>query len=395
MRRNPALAHFRGPLIFDEVQRRRDALIADNPKAHVISLGIGDTSEPVPSHVVKALKSASAGLGTFESYTGYQIGSGHLPLREAIAHVFYGGRFTTEEITISDGASGDISRAQLLFPEGSRIGVQALTYPGFFAASALFGRAGQGYRNIVSLSDLSDLPTLDLLYLCSPNNPTGEVLTREQLAGVIAQARRNRTLILFDAAYNAYIRDPKLPRSIFEVEGAEEVAIEFGSFSKLIGFTGVRLGWAIVPKALSFDGGRPLLADWKTICHATYFGASSIAQKGGVAALDPTGLAEMARLTDFYLENVSILRAACEERGLCCCGGLHAPYVWVDFKAKDSWAVFDHLLKEAHLVTMPGTAFGPAGEGHIRLSGFRSREEIEEAASRLREVSLPALGELG
>lgn len=232
--------------------------------------------------------------------------------------------------------------------------------------------------------DLKNIFHADLIYFCSPNNPTGAVATKDQLRELVRFAKKNRSMILFDAAYSNYIQDPDLPRSIYEIEGAREVAIEINSFSKLAGFTGIRLGWSIVPEELKYEDGASVRADWNRITSTIFNGASNIAQLGGIAVLEEKGWNEVAHLTQFYLENAKIIRETLQSLGYEVYGGVNAPYLWVRFRGKNSWDVFQKLLEKCHVVSTPGAGFGPAGEGFIRFTAFGHRENILEAAGRLK-----------
>ncbi len=331
-------------------------------------------------------------LGTASGYSGYVDEQGLTALRERISAVFYGGKISSEEVFVSDGAKCDIGRLQLLFGPEVEVAVQDPSYPVYVDGSVLIGAAGEwtgaGYEGITYLPciaangyfpDLSALPEDGIVYFCSPNNPTGAVATRSQLAALVAAATEKGTIIIYDAAYAEYIRDPALPKSIYEIEGARSCAIEVNSFSKPVGFTGVRLGWTVVPKDLKYSGGESVIADWNRICTTVFNGASNIAQYGGLAALESAGLKEMRELTDFYLGNAAIIRGALEKLGIVCVGGDNAPYIWAQFPGKASWDVFAEILEKCHVVTTPGSGFGPAGESFIRFSAFGHRADVEEA----------------
>ncbi|HEV57863.1 MAG TPA: aminotransferase class I/II-fold pyridoxal phosphate-dependent enzyme, partial [Phycisphaerales bacterium] len=234
--------------------------------------------------------------------------------------------------------------------------------------------------------DLAALPRTDLIYWCSPNNPTGAVSTREQLQALVDFARQNGSIIIFDAAYSAFVQDEALPRSIFEIEGSHEVALEVCSLSKPVGFTGVRLGWTAVPQALSFDDGTPVRQDWRRIMGTLFNGSSNVAQYGALAALDDEGMEEMQQTVDYYMENARIIKQTLTDLGITTYGGENAPYVWAHFPGQDSWDVFEAILHQAHVVTTPGSGFGPAGAGCVRFSAFGHREDILEATRRLVSV---------
>jgi LL-diaminopimelate aminotransferase len=276
------------------------------------------------------------------------------------------------------------------------VAVQDPSYPVYVDGSVLIGAAGPwqgtGYGGITYLPCTAEngyfpgvegLPENGLFYFCSPNNPTGAAASREQLTALVEGALRRGTLIIFDAAYAAYIRDPLLPRSIFEIEGTLGCAIEVNSFSKSAGCTGVRLGWTVVPRELRYAGGESINADWNRI-HGTIFnGASNIAQYGGLAALDEEGLREIRALSDFYLGNAALIRAALGKLNIECVGGDNSPYIWARFPGRDSWEVFTEILEKCRVVTTPGAGFGPAGQSFIRFSAFGHRPEVEEACRRL------------
>ena len=233
--------------------------------------------------------------------------------------------------------------------------------------------------------DLENTKRTDLIYFCSPNNPTGAVATKEQLAKLVEFAKKNKSIILFDIAYSEFIQDKDLPRSIFEIEGAKEVAIEIGSLSKPAGFTGLRLGWSVAPKKLKFDDGSPVLADWKRVSGTLFNGSSNITQHGALAALDDKGLEEMKQTVSYYMENAKIIRECLNKLGIKVYGGDNAPYIWAEFPGKDSWDSFSEILEGAHIVTTPGVGFGPAGQDFIRFSAFGHREDINEAVERLKK----------
>lgn len=401
IRRNPGLANLTAGYLFPEIGRRRRAFAAAHPDVTLISLGIGDTTEPIPPHIAAGLVDYARGLATAEGYSGYGDEQGATALRERIADVVYGGRVTPDEVFVSDGAKCDIGRMQVLFGGGVAVAVQDPSYPVYVDGSVIIGAAGAyddgargghaGYAGIRYLPctaengyfpDLDGLPEDGLVYFCSPNNPTGAVATREQLARLVAAARAKGSVIVFDAAYAAFIR-ADLPASIFEIDGARECAIEVNSFSKLAGFTGVRLGWTVVPADLRFADGSSVNADWNRVCTTLFNGPSNIAQSGGLAALDPTGLAEMRGLTDYYLGNAALIRATLEGLGIACVGGDNSPYVWAHFPGRASWDVFAEILERCHVVTTPGSGFGPAGEGFVRFSAFGHRAQVEEACRRL------------
>ncbi|MDR1858432.1 MAG: LL-diaminopimelate aminotransferase [Treponema sp.] len=396
MRRNPCIANIRAGYLFPEIAKRRREYATAHPDAKIISLGVGNTTEPILPHINDGLVDGARRLGTVEGYSGYQD-EGLLELRQRISAVFYGGKFTANEIFISDGAKCDIGRLQLLFGAGTKAVVQDPSYPVYVDGSVMVGAAGgaakSGYEGIVYLPctaangyfpDLSLIPPKSLVYFCSPNNPTGAVATREQLTALVQAATEKGAIIIFDAAYSEFIRDPALPKSIFEIEGARHCAIEVNSFSKTAGFTGVRLGWTVVPAELRYESGESVNADWDRVCATIFNGASNIAQAGGLAALGDEGLKEIRSLTDFYLGNARLIREALHGLGINCVGGDNSPYIWAHFPGRDSWEVFSEILEKCQVVTTPGAGFGPAGDGYVRFSAFGHRADVEEACQRLR-----------
>ncbi|MEJ5189120.1 MAG: LL-diaminopimelate aminotransferase, partial [Breznakiellaceae bacterium] len=361
--RNPHMAHLTAGYLFPEIARRRREFLRSHPEAQLISLGIGNTTEPITPHIDLALTDAARRLGTREGYTGYGEEQGMMALRERIAQVLYNqlpgiDPIAPDEVFVSDGAKCDIGRLQVLFGYHLPVAVQDPSYPVYVDGSVIIGAAGPwngtGYEGITYLPctaengyfpELSRIPSKGLVYFCSPNNPTGAVASRAQLEALVEEVRKKRSLIIFDAAYAEFIRDPVLPKSIYQIPGAKECAIEVNSFSKPIGFTGVRLGWSIVPKTLRYEDGTSVNADWNRICTTLFNGASNIAQQGGYAALSPKGLTEMRRLTDFYLENARLIRATLTEMGISCVGGDNSPYIWAHFPGRDSWDVFSQIME--------------------------------------------------
>jgi len=393
--RNLNIANLKAGYLFPEVAKRRREYAASHPGAKIISLGVGNTTEPIMPHIDAGLVEGARKLGTVEGYSGYQD-EGMAALREKISSVFYGGKFSIDEIFISDGAKCDIGRLQVLFGAGTKIAVQDPSYPVYVDGSVLAGAAGgwqgEGYAGITYLPctaenhffpDLDLIPRDSLVYFCSPNNPTGAVANRPQLTALVEAAVSKGCVIVFDAAYSEFIRDPALPKSIYDIEKAALCAIEVNSFSKPAGFTGVRLGWSVVPKSLKYAGGESVNADWSRIAGTIFNGASNIAQAGGLAALDNEGLAEMRAMMDFYLGNAKLIRDALRQIGISCTGGDNSPYIWAHFPGRDSWEVFTELLEKCQVVTTPGAGFGPAGQGFIRFSAFGHRADVEEACRRL------------
>jgi LL-diaminopimelate aminotransferase len=408
LNRNKNLANLSSGYLFPEISRRRNAYASSHPDARIISLGIGNTTEPLSAHIVEGLQQEVSRLGTKEGYTGYGDDLGLYVLRENIATVLYKNRIKPDEVFISDGAKCDIGRLQYLFGAGMPVAVQDPAYPVYVDGSVMIGAAGPvsaggtGYKGILYMPctaengffpDLDLIPENSLVYFCSPNNPTGAVATRAQLSSLVRVAKAKGSIIIFDSAYSAYIRDPGLPLSIFEIEGARDCAIEVSSFSKPIGFTGVRLGWSVIPRELVFADGTPVQQDWTRLMTTIFNGASNIAQFGGLASLDEKGLAETRELTDYYLENAKHIRETLSggnfrAAGVKVFGGDNAPYVWTLFPGRKSWEIFDLILDSSHVVCTPGAGFGPAGEHFIRFSSFGHRDQILEACERLSRLVL-------
>jgi LL-diaminopimelate aminotransferase len=396
--RNRNFTNLSAGYLFPEVARRRRAFQERNPGAKVISLGVGNTTEPLSPAIAAGLRSGAEALATREGYSGYGDEQGMTELRSAIAKRLYRCAVEADEVFVSDGAKCDIARLQSMFGAGVRIAVQDPAYPVYVDGSVISGAAGaaaadgSGYAGIAYLPcspanrffpELAPASEADLIYFCSPNNPTGACATKAQLAGLVAFARRTGAIVIYDAAYAEYISDPSLPRSIFEIEGAREVALEVNSFSKPIGFTGVRLGWTVVPRELRFSDGTPVSKDWNRVMTTLFNGASNVAQRGGLAALTDEGLAEMRSSVAYYMGNAAVIKRGLDRLGIENYGGTDAPYIWARFPGKGSWEIFEEILESCAVVTTPGAGFGPAGESFLRFSAFGHREDVEEAVRRL------------
>ncbi|MBO4319723.1 MAG: LL-diaminopimelate aminotransferase [Treponema sp.] len=402
--RNSGFGNLAAGYLFPEVAKRRREYQASHPDAKIISLGIGNTTEPLTPHIAKAMADYARGLGTMAGYSGYGDEQGNPELRKKIAEVLYKGMANADEIFISDGAKCDIARVQTLFGRKTPIAVQDPAYPVYVDGSVIVGAAGKagkkGYRGVTYLPctaenkffpDLSVIQPDSLIYFCSPNNPTGSTATKEQLKKLVAYANKNGCIIIFDAAYYAFIRNPALPKTIYEIPGARKCAIEINSFSKLAGFTGVRLGWSVVPSSLKFADGSSVRDDWNRVMTTLFNGASNIAQAGGIAAFDETGIAETKQLVDFYLENAKLMQDALTGKNFADAGVKvyytgDSPYLWVYFPGYKSWDIFDRILRECNVVTTPGSGFGPAGEGYLRFSAFGHRKDVKEACTRLSKL---------
>ncbi len=398
--RNANFEKLQAGYLFPEIGRRRNAYLEKNPAANIISLGIGDTTQPIPKHILSGLQMGADKLGTKDGYSGYGDGNGNVELREKIAKELYEGRISAGEVFVSDGAKCDISRLQLMFGAQVVSAVQDPSYPVYVDTSVMMGQTGlvnkdtSQFDNVVYLPcnpgngfwpDFESLPRADVYYICSPNNPTGAVATKEQLTNLVKFCKEKGSICVFDAAYAPFIRSPGVPKSIFEIEGAKEVAIEVNSFSKYAGFTGVRLGWTIVPSDLKFADGTPVKNDWNRVMGTTFNGASNVVQSGGMAILDPEGIKEINTLIDYYLGNAKILYDCFVELGFKVHGGVDAPYIFVDLEGKSSWDTFSEILENIQVVTIPGAGFGPGGEGFLRMSAFAPRESCIEAVKRFKE----------
>jgi LL-diaminopimelate aminotransferase len=408
IKRNTGFSNLTAGYLFPEVARRRREYAASHPDSNSISLSIGNTTEPLSAHISKAMADYALSLGTPEGYSGYGDEQGLIALREKIALVMYSGICSADEVFISDGAKCDIARIQTLFGSHVRIAVQDPAYPVYVDGSVVACAAGKakkdgsGYKGITYLPCTPDnnfFPVLEgikkntLIYFCSPNNPTGACATREQLKTLVDFANEKGCIIIYDGAYSGFIRDEKLPKSIYEIEGSRTCAIEINSFSKPAGFTGVRLGWSIVPKTLLFSDGSPVNKDWNRVMTTLFNGASNIAQHGALAALDAQGLADMRNTIDYYLENGRLIKKALEGENfqkakveIYFTG--NSPYVWVRFPGWKSWELFDRILDKCNVVVTPGSGFGPAGESFVRFSAFGHRADVEEACRRLLKLSL-------
>jgi LL-diaminopimelate aminotransferase len=390
--------------LFSEIAHRVSAYQSANPDAKIIRLGIGDVTEPLVPAVVEAMHKAVDDEGARETFHGYGPEQGYAFLREAIAQNDYQSRginVEASEIFVSDGAKCDTANIQELFGSDLTIAVPDPVYPVYVDTNVMAGRTGTSengrYGKLVYLDSTAEnafvpnIPegSVDLIYLCFPNNPTGATATKQQLQKWVDYAKANKAVILFDAAYEAFIRTPGVPHSIYECEGARECAIEFRSYSKTAGFTGVRCGYTVVPKevkAWTASGEavelRPL---WNRRQTTKFNGCSYITQRGAAAIYSEEGKAQVKAIIDFYLENAKLMKEALLNLGYEVTGGTDSPYLWINVKG-DSWEFFDRLLSEANVVTTPGAGFGKAGEGYIRISAFNSRANVEEAIKRISKV---------
>jgi LL-diaminopimelate aminotransferase len=393
--------------LFPEIGRRVRAFQATHPDARVIRLGIGDVTEPLAPAVVEAMQRAVAEMGTRAGFRGYPPDQGYDFLLDAIRQHDYAARgveVAADEIFVSDGAKQDSGNIQEIFGADCRIAVSDPVYPVYVDSNVMAGRtgpvepsghfAGVTYLPCTEANGFAAEPPAaraDLVYLCSPNNPTGAVMSRALLERWVRWAQANDAVIVFDAAYEAFVCDDALPRSIYEIPGARSVAIEMRSFSKRAGFTGVRCAFSVVPKDLTgttANGERvPLHALWARRHSTKFNGVPYVTQRAAEAVYSPAGKKQTLEQVAFYLENARCLREGLGAAGFSVFGGVHAPYLWMRTPSGlSSWEFFDRLLAQAHVVGTPGSGFGPNGEGYFRLSAFNSRENVNEAIARIRKA---------
>lgn len=389
--------------LFPEIARRANTYQKEHPDKVLHRLGIGNTTEALSSSIVEALHRKIDLLANNATYSGYGDEQGDAPLREAIVDYYksMGISLDSDEVFVSDGAKPDAANVQNLFGLDNVVAIQDPAYPVYVDSNVVAGRSSGfdsalgEYKNLVYLAGTEEnrfFPPppeqkVDLIYLCSPNNPTGAVATHKQLQQYVDYAKKHKAVIIFDAAYAEFITDSTLPKSIYQIEGAKECAIEINSFSKFSGFTGVRLGWSIVPKALVVEDSQPQEINkmWFRRQVTFFNGASNIAQAGGIAVLSEEGLKESRSLIAYYMKNDAIIKEALEEMGLTVYGGTNAPYLWVKTPNNlDSWDFFDQLLNQCQVITTPGGGFGKAGKNFIRISAFGHKENIEKAIASIK-----------
>jgi LL-diaminopimelate aminotransferase len=390
--------------LFSDIAKRVAAHQQRQPEAPVIRLGIGDVTRALPDACVSAFHAAVDEMAADSSFRGYGPEQGYPFLRQAIADNDFksrGADIEADEIFVSDGAKCDTGNIQEIFDSAARIAIPDPVYPVYLDTNVMAGRTGAfrdgRYDGIVYLDGteangfIPDLPdeSVDLIYLCFPNNPTGAVITTTQLKRWVDYAAANKAIILYDAAYEAFIRDSDLPHSIYEIEGARQVAIEFRSFSKTAGFTGTRCAYTVVPKSLmayTAAGDAQSVHQLWNRRHSTKFNwVSYPVQRAAAAVYSEAGKRQVAELVDDYMTNADIIRKAMLDLGYRCIGGEHSPYIWVTTNS-DSWAFFDMLLEKAGVVCTPGAGFGACGEGYIRISAFNSRDNVTTAMTRIRNA---------
>lgn len=394
-----------GNYLFSDIAKKVNAFKIVHPEAKLIRLGIGDVTRPLPAAVTQALHSAVDEMGAEETFRGYGPEQGYRFLIETIIKNDYeplGVKLDPDEVFISDGAKSDTGNIGDILRRDNRVAVTDPVYPVYVDTNVMGGRAGElgedgRWSNIVYIpcnlenNFIPQLPMerVDIIYLCYPNNPTGTVLTKKELKKWVDYALENEILILFDAAYEAFIQEKDVPHSIYEIKGAKQCAIEFRSFSKTAGFTGLRCGFTVVPKELigrTADGQKVAINPiWNRRQCTKFNGTAYIIQKAAEAVYSPQGKAQVRETINFYMENAKIIREGLEAAGLTIFGGVNAPYVWLKTPNDiSSWKFFDRLLYECHVVGTPGVGFGPSGEGYFRLTAFGSRQNTEEAIERIK-----------
>lgn len=395
-----------GSYLFAEIGRRVAAYKAEHPEANIIRLGIGDVTRPLAPAVIAALHEAVDEMAKAETFRGYGPEQGYDFLIEKIIEHDYkprGIELGTDEVFVSDGAKSDVGNFQEIFGTDNTVAITDPVYPVYLDTNVMAGRTGAlgddgRFAGIVYLPCTAEngfVPALpaqrvDMVYLCMPNNPTGTTLSKAELKKWVDWAKANKAILLYDSAYEAYIREPDVPRSIYEVDGAKEVAVEFRSFSKKAGFTGTRCAYTVVPKtvvAYTKDGqAQPLNKLWNRRQTTKFNGVPYIVQRGAAAVYSPAGQEQNKATVANYMANADIIREGLKSAGLQVYGGMNAPYIWLKTPNNmDSWAFFDKLLKEVNIVGTPGSGFGPSGAGYFRLTAFGSRENTEAAIERIKK----------
>ncbi|MGB3637238.1 MAG: LL-diaminopimelate aminotransferase [Rivularia sp. (in: cyanobacteria)] len=372
-----------------EIIGRVKTFQASHPQQKTYMMAWGDTSLPLPPIIVEALINGAKELGDINTYTGYENINGNPELRKAICHNYYHKKlnveFDSSEIFVNDGAQSSSANLQELFSLDNSVALQNPTYPSFIEGNLLAGRSQFIELHCNQQNNFVPQPPkqkVDLIYLCFPNNPTGAVATKEQLKVFVDYARNHKAVIIFDSVYSWFVDNPNIPRSIYEIEGAKECCIEINSFSKIASFTGLRLGWCVIPHSLTIENTTfgELNQMWSIRNGIKFWGASNLAQQAGIAVLSEQGQKECQQNIDYYLTNSRLLRQALSNEGFNCFGGTDNPYLWLKAPGKmTSWDFFEKLLQETGIVGIAGCLFGKSGEGYLRLSALVSREEVEEA----------------
>ena len=394
-----------GSYLFAEIARRVAAFKEANPDADIIRLGIGDVTQPLPPACIEAMHKAVDELASADTFRGYGPEQGYSFLTDAIIEHNYKARgieIASDEIFISDGSKSDCGNIQEIFGTDNRVAITDPVYPVYLDTNVMAGRTGtinpdghfEGVTYLPCDASNDFAPALpqkrvDMIYLCCPNNPTGTTLSRTELKKWVDYARENEAVILFDAAYAAYITEDDVPRSIYEIEGAKDVAIEFRSFSKTAGFTGTRCGYTIIPKTVKGHAADGSLVEFNRLWnrrHTTKFnGTAYIVQRGAAAIYTEEGQKQVRETIAYYMENARIIREGLQAAGIKAYGGVNAPYIWLQTpNDMPSWDFFDKLLTEVHIVGTPGAGFGPCGEGYFRLTAFGNRENTVRAVERIK-----------
>lgn len=393
-----------GSYLFSNIAKKVAAYKDANPDKDVISLGIGDVTQPLVPAIIKALHSAVDEMAVAETFRGYAPDLGYEFLRNAIAENDYKARgcnINADEIFVSDGAKCDSGNIQEIFANDSKIAVCDPVYPVYVDTNVMAGRTGTYNKDAETWSDVIYMPctadngfapelpkgkTPDIIYLCFPNNPTGSTITKTQLQEWVDYANKNGSVIIYDAAYEAYISENDVPHSIYECEGARTCAIELRSFSKNAGFTGVRLGFTVIPKELK-SGETSLHALWARRHGTKYNGAPYIIQRAGEAVYSEEGKAQLKDQVGYYMNNAKVIKEGLANAGFTVFGGVNAPYIWLKTPDKmTSWEFFDYLLETGNVVGTPGSGFGPSGEGYFRLTAFGSHENTLKAMERIKKL---------
>lgn len=403
---NENYLNLQGAYLFATVRQKQEAYRKAHPDADIISLGIGDVTQPLAPVVIEAMHKAVDEMAHMETFRGYGPEQGYLFLREAIAKHDFQARecdISPDEIFVSDGAKCDTGNMQEIFAESDIVAVTDPVYPVYVDSNVMAGRSGKfvhgSYERLEYLPCYEEcgfkanLPSHDpmIIYLCSPNNPTGAALNRKDLTMWVKYAKQTGSVIFFDAAYEAFITEDDIPHSIYEIEGAKEVAIEFRSYSKTAGFTGVRCGYCVVPKELMLEtkSGEKVSANalWDRRQCTKFNGCSYIVQRGAEAIYTEEGQKQIQATLDIYRNNAKVILQGVKDAGLTACGGVNSPYVWMSVpKGMTSWEFFDFLLDKARIICTPGSGFGPCGEGYVRLTSFNTPELTKEAVERMKKA---------
>ncbi len=394
-----------GSYLFSEIAKRVNTFKSEHPEAEIIRLGIGDVTKPLPSAVINSLHKAVDEMACESSFRGYGPEQGYKFLIEKIIEFDYAAKgidLNTDEVFVSDGSKSDTANIQEIFGADNKIAVTDPVYPVYVDSNVMAGRTGTlgtdgRWSNIVYIPCTAEngfIPEppaekVDLIYLCFPNNPTGTTISKEDLKKWVEYAKNNRAIILYDAAYEAYIQEENVPHSIYEIEGAKEVAIEFRSFSKNAGFTGTRCAYTVIPKeVLAYtSAGEEIMLNklWNRRQTTKFNGVPYIIQKGAEAVYTDEGQRQIKALVNYYMDNARIIREGIKSIGIEVFGGVNAPYIWLKTpNRQDSWSFFDKLLQEANIVGTPGSGFGPSGQGYFRLTAFGSKENTVEAIERFK-----------